>query len=323
MSPSPRLSLGRERHRAWVVRSVRQPVTLRCRAVAQDVPHKGSPARLSRAVRTCARRARRPGPVQWRWRPPSSSRGLGPRRRHLLGGADACPARVRRPSRDARARPLRGHGRCVLDCQTSGGGTAPRGPALPPHPAAGRRAWERPRTPRGRPSSAAVRRGHQIRDHAELNALFGNQGQRHWTRQGLPDRIAEIDALVPQDGEGDLRARYDDDTGSRTCFSTAGRSLSTRASRPSASPRRRDDPGGPSEQHLANGLRHAYWSYERLVRLAARRRAPELTGSVEDTFGAAWPVLQKIRGPALKATGCNGSCPCGSKRTTKDCHGAL
>lgn len=38
---------------------------------------------------------------------------------------------------------------------------------------------------------------------------------------------------------------------------------------------------GPSEQHLANGLRHAYWSYHRVIRLVAelRSRAPASTSS--------------------------------------------
>lgn len=80
---------------------------------------------------------------------------------------------------------------------------------------------------------------------------------------------------------------------------------------------------GPSEQHLANGLRHAYWSYHRVIRLVAERRAPIARARIHELYAADWPRLQTITRPALKAVGRNGPCPCGSARKTRDCHGAL
>jgi hypothetical protein len=50
-----------------------------------------------------------------------------------------------------------------------------------------------------------------IRDRAELARRFGTKGQRHWTTQGLPDRIAAVLDVFPQDRDGELQARYADD----------------------------------------------------------------------------------------------------------------
>jgi uncharacterized protein YecA (UPF0149 family) len=80
---------------------------------------------------------------------------------------------------------------------------------------------------------------------------------------------------------------------------------------------------GPSEQHLANALRHAYWSYARVTRLVSSRRLPEMLAEADAIYREGWPRLQTITVPALKHVGRNGACPCGSNRKTKDCHGAL
>ena len=52
---------------------------------------------------------------------------------------------------------------------------------------------------------------------------------------------------------------------------------------------------GPSQQHLANALRHAYWSYQRLVLLVAGRRVPAARSAIEQLYADGWPVLQTIK----------------------------
>ena len=90
-----------------------------------------------------------------------------------------------------------------------------------------------------------------------------------------------------------------------------------------------DTPGGitvqlgPTEQHLANGLRHAYWSYYRIGWLLAGRLNAQRQPELEAAYRAGWPKLQTITVGALKAAGRNGPCPCGNLVKTKDCHGAL
>ncbi len=161
-----------------------------------------------------------------------------------------------------------------------------------------------------------------IRDRGEMSKLFGSKGQRHWTRLGLPDRMASVEAIVPQAREGDLQARYEDDNRLANLLLHGS---------PVALNDRITDTGfgnatiqvGPSDQHLANGLRHAYWSYHRLVLLVADRRAPTARAEIEQFYAEGWSLLQTITAPALKKAGRNGQCPCGSGRKVKDCHAAV
>lgn len=161
-----------------------------------------------------------------------------------------------------------------------------------------------------------------IRDREMLTKLFGTKGQRHWTTKGLPDRIAAIQANFPQAHDNELRARYDDDNRlANLLLHGATVALNDRIT---------DDAignatirSGPSEQHLANGLRHAYWSYQRLALLIAESRNPQVRPEIERLSAKGWPRLQTITLPALKKAGRNGQCPCGSSRKAKDCHGSV
>ena len=80
---------------------------------------------------------------------------------------------------------------------------------------------------------------------------------------------------------------------------------------------------GPTRQYLANGLRHAYWSYYRIGWLLVKRLAPDGLDHLMSNYREGWPRLQTITNDAIKAAGRNGACPCSSDRKTKDCHGAL
>jgi hypothetical protein len=161
-----------------------------------------------------------------------------------------------------------------------------------------------------------------IRDRPMLTQMFGTRGQRHWSTKGLPDRIAGVESTFPQTRDGELRARYDDDNRLAN--------LLLHGSTVALNDRITDDAfgnatirSGPSEQHLANGLRHAYWSYQRLALLVAERRNPETRPEIGRIYGDGWPRLQTVTAPALKKAGRNGPCPCGSNRKVKDCHGVL
>jgi Family of unknown function (DUF5677) len=160
-----------------------------------------------------------------------------------------------------------------------------------------------------------------IRDRQQLASLFGAIGHRHWTGQWLPKRIAEVDSAVPQEHDGELFARYGDDNKlANLLLHGAAVALNDRIT---------DGPygatihAGPSQQHLANGLRHAYWSYQRLCLLVADRPVPSARPRIEELYLQTWSHLQTITVPALKLAGRNGRCPCGSGRKVEDCHGAL
>jgi hypothetical protein len=152
--------------------------------------------------------------------------------------------------------------------------------------------------------------------------LFRAKAQNHWTRMGLPDRIKFVDELVPQAYKGELDDRYEEDNRlANILLHGASVAINDRITA--------DQLGnirihvGASDQHLANGLRHAYWSYTRHVRLVAHRRDPAAVSEVERLDAETWPVLQTITAPRLKKIGPTGDCPCGSGRQVKDCHGAL
>lgn len=161
-----------------------------------------------------------------------------------------------------------------------------------------------------------------LRDRDELAKFFGTKGQRHWSCLGLPDRITAVDRSLPQEQEGELRARYAEDNmlANYLLHGTAV-ALNDRLS---------DGPDGrvsllvgATEQHMANGLRHGFWSYQRLSRLIAERHSPDRVGAIDDLYREGWPLLQTLTVPSLKAAGRNGRCPCGSGRKVKDCHGSL
>jgi hypothetical protein len=161
-----------------------------------------------------------------------------------------------------------------------------------------------------------------IGDRDEFAHLFGSKGQRHWTRQGLPDRIVEIDAAVPQTRDGELRFRLDEDNKlANLLLHGSPVALNDRISETGFG--NATIAAGPSQQHLANGIRHAYWSYQRLVLLVAGRRNAGAVEQIEELHAEGWPLLQTITAPALKKAGRNGQCPCGSRRKAKDCHAAI
>jgi Family of unknown function (DUF5677) len=161
-----------------------------------------------------------------------------------------------------------------------------------------------------------------IRERDRLVKYFGSKATRHWTRQTLPERIAVVSALVPQDRNGELMARYADDNRLvNLLLHGAAVALNDRIS--NTGPDKITIHVGASEQHLANGLRHAYWSYQRLVLLAAKRRNPSAVPEIEQLYRTAWPLLQTITAPALKKAGPDGDCPCGSGRRAQVCHGRI
>lgn len=164
--------------------------------------------------------------------------------------------------------------------------------------------------------------GEDLREREEVSKLFGSKGQRHWSRLGLPDRIAAVEHSLPQSHDGELRARYEEDNllANHLLHGTA-MVLNDRLG---------DGPGGglrlligATEQHMPNGLRHGFWSYQRLSRLIAERHSPNRVDAIDDLYREGWPLLQTLTVPSLKFAGRNGSCPCGSGRKVKDCHGAL
>jgi Family of unknown function (DUF5677)/SEC-C motif len=165
--------------------------------------------------------------------------------------------------------------------------------------------------------------GEDLRDRRELADLFGTKGQRHWSRLGLPDRITAIGKSFPQDHDGELRARYEEDN-----------LLANHLLHGSAvvlNDRLYDGPDGrlqlligATEQHMPNGLRHGFWSYQRLSRLIAERHSRNRAAAVsaiDSLYREGWPLMQTLTAPSLKVAGRNGPCPCDSGLKVKDCHG--
>jgi hypothetical protein len=154
-----------------------------------------------------------------------------------------------------------------------------------------------------------------------LAKLFGSRAQKHWTRLDLWSRMQAVNRNVPQERTGELEDRYHEDNhlanlllhgspmamNDRLVNTARGVTLQL----------------GPSKQHLANGMRHAYWSYQRLGLLMIERLQPGRVGDLTSTYHHGWARLQTISKGALKAAGRNGPCPCGSGAKSKDCHGAL
>jgi hypothetical protein len=163
--------------------------------------------------------------------------------------------------------------------------------------------------------------GEDLRDRDDLAKLFGQKGQRHWSRLGLPDRIAAIEDSLPQARDGELRARYEEDNllANHLLHGTA-LVLNDRLSETLDGTLRLLI--GTTEQHMPNGLRHGFWSYQRLSRLILERHAPLRVGAIDDLYEEGWPLLQTLTLPALKSAGRNGICPCGSGKKVKDCHGS-
>jgi len=160
-----------------------------------------------------------------------------------------------------------------------------------------------------------------LADRETLAKTFGAKGQKHWTTLDLRARAKAVNEDVPQDSLGELDARFDEDhhlanlvlhgspmTINDRLLGTAGR-LTVQL--------------GATDQHLPNGMRHAYWSYYRIGHLLVEQFAPDHLDHLRASYREGWPTLQTITTDAIKAAGRNGSCPCGSKRKTKDCHGRL
>lgn len=160
------------------------------------------------------------------------------------------------------------------------------------------------------------------RDRARLAKLFGSKAQGAWSRQNLPNRIAAVSELVPQDRENELMARYADDNRLAN-YLLHGAAMAINDRIIETGPGQLTIRVGASEQHLANGLRHAYWSYQRLVLLVAQRRNPAAAPEIEQLYATAWPQLQTITLPALKKAGPDGQCPCQSGLTVRACHGSI
>jgi hypothetical protein len=160
-----------------------------------------------------------------------------------------------------------------------------------------------------------------LADRERLSKMFGPKARQHWTKQDLRERAKLVDADVPQDTPGELEARYDEDhflanlvlhgspmTINDRLNGTAGR-LTVQL--------------GATDQHLPNGMRHAYWAYYRIGHLLVEQFAPDRLDLLRADYRDGWPKLQTITDDAIKTAGRNGPCPCGSERKTKDCHGRL
>jgi hypothetical protein len=160
-----------------------------------------------------------------------------------------------------------------------------------------------------------------LADREALAERFGPKARKHWTTLDLRARAKVVDMHVPQDTSGELDERFDEDH-----FLA---NLVLHGSPMTINDRLKESPGGvtvrvgATSQHLANGLRHAYWSYYRIGRLLVGRVAPDNLDRLDASYREGWPRLQTITTDAIKASGRNGACPCGSDGKTKDCHGAL
>jgi len=154
-----------------------------------------------------------------------------------------------------------------------------------------------------------------------LAKLFRPKAQRHWTTLDLRARARAVEASVPQDCDGELLDRFDEDNQLANLLIHG--SPMAMNDRLKVSARGVTVQLGATAQHLANGLRHAYWSYYRMGWLLVGHLASGSQSDVEAMYREGWPKLQTITEGALKATGRNGRCPCGSDRKAKDCHGAI
>jgi hypothetical protein len=160
-----------------------------------------------------------------------------------------------------------------------------------------------------------------LADRQALAKAFGTKAQKHWTTLDLRSRADAVDADVLQDVPGELSDRYDEDNYlANLLLHGSPMAINDRLE---GSAHGVTVKLGASSQHLANGLRHAYWSYYRIGWLLVGRLVPDAREGLFACYRQGWPKLQTITAGALKAAGRNGACPCDSGRKTKDCHGAL
>jgi hypothetical protein len=160
-----------------------------------------------------------------------------------------------------------------------------------------------------------------LADRERLSNMFGLKARKHWTKLDLRARAKAVDSDIPQDRQGELDSRFDEDHFLANLV-LHGSSMSIN-DRLTGSARGLTVQLGATQQHLANGLRHAYWSYYRIGRLLVERLAPSRRDDFDEGYRNGWPRLQTISVETVKAAGRNGACPCGSNRKSKDCHGGL
>jgi hypothetical protein len=133
-------------------------------------------------------------------------------------------------------------------------------------------------------------------------------------------RIRAVEQIVPQDEPRELMHRYEEDNFlANQILHGSPMAMNDRLS---PAPHGVTIAAGPTSQHVANALRHAYWSYYRITRAALDRDAPDRRDDLITLYRTAWPRLQTVTEGALKAVGRNGQCPCGSGAKVKTCHGA-
>jgi hypothetical protein len=111
-----------------------------------------------------------------------------------------------------------------------------------------------------------------VADRASLSTFFGSEAQKHWTTLDLRSRIRAVDADVPQDVDGELNNRYYEDNQLANLLLHGSPMAINDRLEPSAT-------GitvrlGPTEQHMASGMRQAYWSYYRVGSLLVSRLLP-------------------------------------------------
>jgi hypothetical protein len=137
----------------------------------------------------------------------------------------------------------------------------------------------------------------------------------------LRRRLLDVDDRIPQDHENEAVERYEEEH-----FLS---NLLLHGSPMAINDRITEKPGavtvnlGPIRQHLANGLRHAYWSYYRTCLLAVGLWEGNHKPGLEHLYRSGWPRLQTVTDGALEAAGRNGECPCNSGLKIKKCHGSI
>jgi hypothetical protein len=160
-----------------------------------------------------------------------------------------------------------------------------------------------------------------LADRNELERLFRPKAQSHWTTLDLRSRLQDVEDRIPQDYTNEAVGRFEEEH-----FLA---NLLLHGSPMAINDRITEKPGavtvnlGPVRQHLANGLRHAYWSYYRASLLVTGLWKGNHILGLEDRYRAGWPRLQTVTDGALEAAGRNGECPCRSGLKAKKCHGGL
>jgi hypothetical protein len=158
----------------------------------------------------------------------------------------------------------------------------------------------------------------------ELDALFGAYGHKSWTGIPLHKRVEMVGHLWIDEREREHLRFF-----GRVVQRINNQQLHTRADAVNRTVRSRNDAEiafqlGPSDALAEQALFGAFWTFWYILRLILDHFEVEATlrGRLDGQFNDGTATFRSLTAEELRGVGRNDSCPCGSGKKYKHCHGA-